>query len=581
MTGAYQFDTYMASAREALREGDADAAMDWLHRAISLSRHLEEQATAQAYHLKAEILVAQEEYGEAEEALQKSLDLQRQNAKGYLLLGELMLLDGRHERAASAFKWTLEIEPENAGVRSLLIFCYAQLGEYDKAGECFDRCVSLDPEFADSYYHMGICLFLQGKAEAKELLEEALSHNPILSGPHYYMGRIKITEADFAGAQRELEKELELNPANSLAELQLIRAYLLGLRWQEVVELFDQHFPPESFCEVPALKSCRFHFNYEVLEGLFPPFIRELMKKVPHTPENLFHVARMYRYKSLAWEGIELLKTAIEADRSFRPAYAELAELYRIQNEPARACEALGQAAAVFGDAEAYSELARGLLSSGRYDEAEEAARKAVSLNPHDAEAHCLLGAILTDAAVRATGPDRLMKEARESLLKALRINPSHTVARTYLMHTAFHASKTDECLELAETALKDDPDNRVALLYSGRCLHATGKSELAEERLQRLLELYPDDREARGVLAEVYRAKGKLTEAVRELEEAMAVPGRHPPLELLLRLAEIYLLDVNEPTKAREYLLLFLQTAPPGHPGFDRAKELLDTIKA
>jgi hypothetical protein len=27
---------------------------------------------------------------------------------------------------------------------------------------------------------------------------------------------------------------------------------------------------------------------------------------------------------------------------------------------------------------------------------------------------------------------------------------------------------------------------------------------------------------------------------------------------------------------KAREHLLRFLQTAPPGHPDFDRAKEIL-----
>ncbi len=576
MSGVYQFDDYIASAREALEEGSTDEAMEWVNQALSLSKHLEDEAIAQALHLKAQVLIAEEEYSEAEEALQRSLDMFRRNTEGHVLLGELMLLDGRHEAAASAFELAVEIAPENVHAGSLLIFCYDQLGKHDLAKKRFDKCIELGPDLADSYYHMGICFFREGNPEAKELFEKALSRNPVLSGPHYYLGRMKLAEGDLAAAEAELRTELELNPANSLAELELIRADFLGSPWKEGLELFDKHFPPEDFWDIPALSGCRFHFNYELLNEKFRSFIRAVKTEIPQTPENLFKMARVYRRKSLLGEAVELLKNLIETDKSFRPAYRELAKLYEIQDERGRGCEALEEAAAIFEDAEAYGDLGKAFLSCGRYDDAEEAARKAVSLGPDHAEPHYLLGAILAEKAARPAAPKGLTEEARASLLKALEIDPQSRAARAYLMHLAFGGEKYDECFELAERTLKENPEDRLALSYSGRCFHAVGDFALAEERLTKLLELYPDDQASRGALAEVYRAQRKFKEAVRELEQGIAIPARHPPADFLFRLGQIYLLDLNEPARAQEYLVRFLQAVPPGHPNFDRAKQLL-----
>jgi len=576
MSGVYRFDEYIASASKALEEGNTETAMEWVDRAISLSKHLDEETLAGVYHLKARILIAEEEYSEAEELLRKSLEMSGRNQEGMVLLGEVTLLDGRYEDAATAFESALKLGPEEVHPRSLLIFCYGQTGNHDRARECFEKCVALDAELADSYYHMGICLFNEGKGEASEFFEKALAKNPVLSGPHYYLGRMRIAEGDFAGAEKELQSELELNPANSLAELELMRSYLLAIPWQEALDLFDRHFPAEVFCDIPALKGCRFHFNYELLDEKFRSFIHAVKANLPQTNENVFRVAKLYRVKSLLGEAAEHLKKIMEDNRNFRPAYRELAELYRIQDELSRACEVLEETARIFGDAEAYRELGRTLLSSGRYSEAQEAVRKAAALAPDDAEAHYLLGATLSYAAGRTADRERLMEEAAKSIRKALEINPQYEPARVFLMHMALEGGRYDECLTAANQFLKENPQDRMALLYSGRCLHATGNLNLAMERLKNLLELHPDDQTARGALAEVHRDLGKPKEAAEELEQAVALPGRRPPLDLLFRLGEIYLTDLNEPAKARDCLFRFLRAAPPGHPNFDRAVELL-----
>lgn len=579
MSGVYQFDQYMAHAKESLEDGSTDSALDWVNQALSVSKHLEDEPVARAHLLKARILVAEEEFRHAEEAIQKSLDLFRRNVEAHMLLGELMVMDGRNEAATAALESALDISPDNCHASSLLIFCHGLRGQYDLAGNAFERCIQLDPEVADSYYYMGVASLCQGKPEARGLFEKALSKNPVLSGPHYYLGRIMMRENDLAGAQAEFFKELELNPANSLAELELIHAYLHNLPWQEAAELFEKHFPPEVFCEIPVLHGCHFHFNYELLEDRFRSFMKAIEKELPQTPENLLRVARISRYKSLFGEAAELLKKVIEADRSLRPAYAELAEIYALQDERGRACEVLEEAAGMFGDAEAHCALGRGLLACGRYAEAEQAVRKAVFLEEKLAESHFLLGVILADRASRTRDPKPLMDEARASLLRALEMDPNHAAARTYLMEVAFQEGKYEECLELAETTLNDNPQHRLALSYSGRSLQALGNLTGAEERLLKLLDFSPDDSAARATLAQVYRDQERFPEAVEQLEQAVTVPGKRPQPELLLRLGETYLNNLDQPAKAREYLIRFLQSAPSGHPEFDRAKELLGRI--
>lgn len=578
MSSAYEFDEFMANAKAALDEGNTETANDWVNRALSLRKHVDEEAIAQVYDLKARVLVAEEEYAEAEELVQKSLDGFWRNAEGHVLLAELMILDGRHGEAVSVLETAIEMAPRNAHALSLLVFCRGEGGEHEAAKKLFEKCVEVDANSAEGYCHMGICSLHEGNPEAAMFFEEALSRNPVLTGPHYYLGRMKIEEGDLAAAERELRMELELNPANSLAEFQLIRLYLARV-WQEAVELFDRHFPADVFCDIPALKVCRFHFNYELLNANFQPWIEAIRRELPQTPENLFHVAKIHRHKALFGEAVEILKKIIETEKEFRPAYRELAEIYSVQDDFARACDVRDGEAVVFRDGEAYCELGKALFSCGRYSEAQDAARKAVDLAPDRAEAHYLLGSILANMAMRAARLENVMEEAKKCLSRALEIDPQHAPARAYLMGVSFHEGKYDECLQMADGALREDPQDRLALSFSGRCFRAEGAMTQAEERLVKLVELYPDDREGRGELAEVYRAQNRFKEAAEELEQAIAVPGRRPPPDLLFRLGEIYLTDLKEPAKARAYFFRFLQAAPPGHPDYDVAKKLLGGV--
>jgi tetratricopeptide (TPR) repeat protein len=108
--------------------------------------------------------------------------------------------------------------------------------DFDKAIEYFERAVKLDPNYAPAYaglanVHTAIGGIGGGKIEdfqkAQAAIEKALAIDDNLAEAHSYLGEIKVNyEWDFAGAEREHQRAIELNPNSSAAHR--MYALLLG-----------------------------------------------------------------------------------------------------------------------------------------------------------------------------------------------------------------------------------------------------------------------------------------------------------------------------------------------------------------
>ncbi|MCA1623474.1 MAG: tetratricopeptide repeat protein, partial [Acidobacteria bacterium] len=108
--------------------------------------------------------------------------------------------------------------------------------DYDKAIEYFEQAVNLDPNYAPAYtglanVHTAIGGSGNGSIEdfqkAQAAIEKALTIDDNLAEAHSYLGEIKVNyEWDFAGAEREHRKAIELNPNSSAAHR--MYALLLG-----------------------------------------------------------------------------------------------------------------------------------------------------------------------------------------------------------------------------------------------------------------------------------------------------------------------------------------------------------------
>ena len=106
------------------------------------------------------------------------------------------------------------------------------------AVEYFERAVRLDPSYALAYTrlanaHTAVVLNRSGNMQeqypkAKAAIEKALAIDDDLAEAHSYLGEIKSDfEGDFAGAEREHKRAIELNPNSSVAH----RMYALLLTY--------------------------------------------------------------------------------------------------------------------------------------------------------------------------------------------------------------------------------------------------------------------------------------------------------------------------------------------------------------
>ncbi len=113
---------------------------------------------------------------------------------------------------------------------------------YRKAIGYYDAAVTNDPHFALAYVGLassysglgfyGMMPSTEAGSKAREFAEKALSLDASLAEAHLVMGRIlRNYDWDFAGAEREYKRAIELNP--SLAEAHGAKAILL---------LFNKHF---------------------------------------------------------------------------------------------------------------------------------------------------------------------------------------------------------------------------------------------------------------------------------------------------------------------------------------------------
>jgi Flp pilus assembly protein TadD len=140
-------------------------------------------------------------------------------------------------------------------------------------------------------------------------------------------------------------------------------------------------------------------------------------------------------------------------------------------------------------DADALNNLGVSLINVGRYEEAHDAFRKAISRRPHYPEAHANLGAVHL-----ARGQFR---DAENCLRRALNSKPTDLQARSNLGVTLVLLGRLDEAGQELDKVLRVEPRHADTLYGLGMLARTEGRFEAAEDLFKRALMANP--RMARG----------------------------------------------------------------------------------
>ena len=204
--------------------------------------------------------------------------------------------------------------------------------------------------------------------------------------------------------------------------------------------------------------------------------------------------------------------------------------------------------------------------------------RELLRLEPDDPEAWALLVAALEKSGRGSEAASERDAAARETG-KALPVLKPETLARMDRVKTRLDIAALREFAEPAGERASADSGTSAALAISGRQLHlkrgrqylAAGKLDEAQREFSEVLAQLPHDAAAHQGLAEAYRRKGKLEDAIGELRAALETRDDAAARTTLARLY----LEQKKPDEARAQLQLALKLAP----GYTEARALLDKL--
>jgi predicted O-linked N-acetylglucosamine transferase (SPINDLY family) len=188
----------------------------------------------------------------------------------------------------------------------------------------------------------------------------------------------------------------------------------------------------------------------------------------------------------------------------------------------------------------------------GQIDNAINAFKQAVYLDPDYAEAHFNLGLANTTLGN--------FEAAIENYNQCLRLNPDHTETRYNLANALLKKNDINAAIQAYKKVIRLDPHHAQAFNNLGLALKISAKTSEAIQNFKQAIELKPDFAEAYNNLGMAYRLKGDKAGAGAQFQKALELNENYAPA--YFNLGTLYL-DVDKPTEAIASYRRYLQLHP------------------
>jgi adenylate cyclase len=201
---------------------------------------------------------------------------------------------------------------------------------------------------------------------------------------------------------------------------------------------------------------------------------------------------------------------------------------------------------------------------------AEELYRQAIEADSEFARAWAGLADLYADLYIWTEKKEELTRKAEEAANRALELDPDLAEAYVSLGHVLLGRERLDEAVVAFERALELTPNLYEAHYYYARTLFAQGQFEEAAERFARAHEVRPDEFQALALGAGALRALGREEEALDSDRRCLEVIERHlvlhPDDVRALYLGAGCLVTLGEHGRARGWLERAIAAAGDEH---------------
>jgi tetratricopeptide (TPR) repeat protein len=441
-----------------LDENKADEAVKLLE---GMTEH---SSSATLLDLLGDAYTQTHDYAKAETAYRKAVDLDPSELSHLRGLGQTLLSEEKYQEALSVYQKLIDLLPDDSDNYLRLAQIYRELHQLDKAEENLLKARQYNPGSLEILYNEAMIYESQGRyEEAVRVLSDAVTG-------------VKSQSNVLPSRRRSL----------AILYQQLGMLYRDVQNYQAAIYTFQElaHLGEQEDRRARPLIIDTYRMAKDLPKALAAG--REAMARYPNDPSIRTTYALLLGENQQTDEAVKLLEADLKGNAGDRETYLNLSQVYE-----------------------------RG----HRYGEAEQAARKAESYSSDAKDneiAWLLLGAVYER--------QKQFDKAEDEFKKALDLNPRNAQVLNYYGYMlADRGVRLDEAHGLIQRAVLLEPHNGAYLDSLGWVYFKENKLEDAEITLRKAVEREPHDPTIRSHLGDVYAKQGHLDLAAAEWEKSLS----------------------------------------------------------
>ena len=234
----------------------------------------------------AEILVQDEQYGQAKGVLKQVVEVDDKNKEAFALLGDADALSGNLDDATSDYISAARIDPSDPAALFRLGEVFLKADRADKAIEQFQLVLRVNPNFPRAHYNLARAYF-QSQITEKALTELDLEKkiNPKLSDPYEFAGDIYLTTRKYSQAAREYQKASEIKDLGAGIYVKMSRAYRGQGAYDEALAMLRIAATRESGM-ADIYKEYGFIYDAKGMESEAVGSFKQYLRLEPNSPDK-------------------------------------------------------------------------------------------------------------------------------------------------------------------------------------------------------------------------------------------------------------------------------------------------------
>jgi tetratricopeptide (TPR) repeat protein len=242
-----------------------------------------------------------------------------------------------------------------------------------------DGTSSLQKKSAQELVSAGFTYLQNNNLKIAELhFLTALGKDPNMVDALIGLGRTEMMKGNYSGALIVFDKASELKPDNTSAIIGKSQALRSEGKLKAAIKNINEALmiAPE---DINVLKELAMIYDLMGKEDLSAPLYLEIVDKTPDQAGSHNNLGLNYMVREKYPEAILSFLQALELDRNDTRIKNNLASAYLLNGDKGNALKVFK---ATLGEAAAYNNIGYLLMTQGLFDDAEQALRKAVQLNP-------------------------------------------------------------------------------------------------------------------------------------------------------------------------------------------------------